>query len=118
MKKLLCLFVCVFSSFIMFGQTTIDSVNTKAIYCEIVGIQGYFTSKLIIKIDYGQEIGTIWKPKDKRLIDEGSKPIKFNSMIDVLNLMSAEGWCFITAYTTSDDKYGHIYHWLLKRNDS
>jgi len=103
----------------LFSQTTIDSINNKASYCEIVGTQSFLSSKLTIVVDYGQNKGNFWAQltNDSRLKDENGKPIKFNSMIDVLNMMHSEGWDFITAYTIGDAQHGYVYHWLLKRHD-
>lgn len=117
MKKSLLLSLLVISSLSTFCQTTIDSVNVKATYCEIVGTQGFFSSKLTIRIDYGQDNGSIFNPKDSRLKGEDGKAIKFNSMIDVLNVMHSEGWDFITAYVIGDSQKGYVYHWLLKRRN-
>lgn len=114
MKKVLFLAVFVFFSFTMFSQTTIDSVSVKAAYCEIVGTQGLFSSKLTIMIDYGQKTN-FWKPQNNMLSGEDGKPIKFNSMIDVLNLMNSEGWDFVNAYAIGDAQKGYVYHWLLKK---
>ncbi len=95
MKKYLIVALCALSSITLFGQTTLDSLSTKASYCEIVGTQGLFSKKLTINIDYGQETGSFWNPKDTRLKDENGDAIKFNSMIDVLNLMQKRrlGFC-------------------------
>jgi hypothetical protein len=115
MKKLLFLSLFVITSLSSFSQITIDSLNVKAAYCEIVGTQGFLSSKLTIRIDYGQDSGSIFNPKDSRLKGEDGKAIKFNSMIDVLNLMHIEGWNFVTAYIIGDAQRGYVYHWLLKR---
>jgi len=117
MKKFFIIVLCAVSSITLFGQTTLDSLNTKASYCEIVGTQGLFSKKLTINIDYGQETGTFWNPKDTRLKDENGNAIKFNSMIDVLNLMQKEGWDFVNAYAIGDAQHGYVYHWLLKRKN-
>jgi hypothetical protein len=117
MKKLFIIALFVVSSITIFGQTTLDSLTTRVSYCEIVGTQGLFSKKLTINIDYGQETGSFWKPKDTRLKDENGNAIKFNSMIDVLNLMQNEGWDFVNAYAIGDAKSGYVYHWLLKRRN-
>jgi hypothetical protein len=117
MKKLIFIFTVLFICISMYGQNvvTIDSISSKASYCEIVGTSGLFTTKLTIMVDYGQEKGNIFNYKDSRLKGENGKAIKFNSMIDVLNLMQKEGWDFVTAYTVGDAKSGYVYHWLLKK---
>jgi len=112
------LFIFSFTSFVCpvstIGQTTLDSISSKASYCEIVGTQGLFSTKLTIMIDYGQKTN-FWKPQNNMLTSEEGKPIKFNSMIDVLNLMHSEGWEFVNAYAIGDAQKGYVYHWLLKK---
>jgi len=115
MKKFIIVALCSVFSITLFGQTTLDSLNSKATYCEIVGKQGLFSKKLTINIDYGQETGSFWHSKDTRLKDENGDAIKFNSMIDVLNLMQQEGWDFVNTYVIGDAKDGYVYHWLLRR---
>lgn len=117
MKKLIFILTVLFLSVSIHSQNivTVDSINRKANYCEIVGTQGLFSSKLTIMVDYGQEQGNIFNYKDSRLKGEDGKAIKFNSMIDVLNLMQKEGWDFVTAYVIGDSQRGYVYHWLLKR---
>jgi len=117
MNKTFCILVCVFISVSMFGQTNADSISIKASYCEIVGTQALFTRKLTISIDYGQDKGSFFKPTDSRLRGEDGEPIKFNSMIDVLNVMQKEGWDFVTAYVVGNAQSGYVYHWLLKRKN-
>ena len=115
MKRIILFFALFISSFTLFSQNTLDSINAHASYCEIVGTQVLFSKKLTIVVDYGQDTGKLFEFKDGRLKGEDGKPLKFNSMIDVLNLMQKEGWDFVTAYTIGDSKMGYVYHWLLKR---
>lgn len=114
MKKVIFIVAFFALSVSLFSQTTLDSISTKATYCEIVGTQGFLSSKITIKIDYGQK-SSIWKPQNNLLKSEDGKPIKFNSMIDVLNLMYSEGWDFVNAYAIGDAQKGYVYHWILKR---
>lgn len=74
-----------------------------------------FSKKLTINVDYGQDTGGLFTPKDSRLKGDDGNAIKFNSMIDVLNLMQKEGWDFVTAYVIGDRQAGYVYHWLLKK---
>jgi hypothetical protein len=116
MKKLIFITAFFALSFSLFSQITIDSISSKATYCEIVGTQGFLSSKLTIMIDYDQK-SSVWKPQNNLLKSEDGKPIKFNSMIDVLNLMHSEGWDFVNAYTIGDAQKGYVYHWILKRKE-
>jgi hypothetical protein len=118
MKKTIFILAILAITISSYGQknvVTVDSINTKASYCEIVGTQTLFSKKLTICVDYGQDTGGFFTPKDTRLKGEDGNPIKFNSMIDVLNLMQKEGWDFVTSYVIGSAQSGYVYHWLLKR---
>lgn len=117
MKKLLLVCVLLVSTMAVFSQVKIDTLMNKAAYCEIVGTSGFFSKKLTITLDFGQDQGGLFNPKDSRLKSEDGENIKFNSMIDALNTMETEGWSFITAYIIGDAKSGYVYHWLLKRKN-
>jgi hypothetical protein len=118
MKKLLLLSTFLVFAIICVGQTRTDSISpspSSTTYCEIVGTQGLFSSKITVEIDYGQDKGGFFDRADSRLKDENGKLKKFNSMIDVLNVMSSEGWDFVNAYAIGDKQSGYVYHWLMKR---
>jgi len=42
--------------------------------------------------------------------------VKFNSMMDALNFMSANGYSFQFAYTTNNEKDEAVYY-ILKKKD-
>ena len=118
MKKIIFIFAILAITISTYGQKnvlTVDSIDIKSTYCEIVGTQVLFSRKLTISVDYGQDKGGFFSPKDSRLKGEDGQPTKFNSMIDVLNLMQKEGWDFVTAYVVGNAQTGYVYHWLIKR---
>lgn len=98
---------------IFFALIAITSfAETHRVYCELVGQQGFMSSKVKVKVDFGQST-SFWKgDKDQQLVDENGKDIAFNSMIDAMNYMGNCGWSFLQAYAISD-KNGNVYHWLL-----
>jgi hypothetical protein len=60
------------------------------VYCELSESPRLFSAKVNIQIDFGQERALF---RDNRFRDEETGRIKkFNSFIDALNYMSAEGW--------------------------
>ncbi len=87
-------------------------------YCMILGYGRFFSHKLTITIDFGQEI-KIWGKGIFIPKDENNKPIVFNSMIDAMNFMNLYGWLFVNAYVITEDLgilgKQNVYHWLLKR---
>ncbi len=79
-------------------------------YCLLIGTQG-----LGGKVSVSADFGSSGRFADKRLRDEETGKVeRFNSMVDALNTMSAEGWEFENAYAMSSNM-GAAYHYLLKR---
>lgn len=80
-------------------------------YCEILGMQKLLNpNKLNVSIDYGQS--RKWF-SDERIRNEQGKAETFNSMVDALNYMGAQGWEFVQAYVVTIGN-SNVYHWLLK----
>lgn len=67
-------------------------------------------TKWKVEVDFGQELKIGIKNKDL-LRDDNGKTIVFNSPIDALNYLNAQGWTVISA-TTSDNRFVAI----IKRN--
>lgn len=112
MKKLLFIVAMLFSA-TLFGQS--PEPTRHFIYCELIGPNSFFSSKVTFDIDFGQESGG-WG-LNYPLRDSTGKKIEFNSMVDAMNYMDADGWEFVQSYTTSNtDKTIITYHWLLKKD--
>jgi len=103
MKKVLLIFVAIFICSMAKSQ--------EFIYCQIVGQGRLLSNRVDISIDYGQKAGIF---TDKRLRDEDGKVIVFNSMVDAMNFMGADGWEFVQAYVITTGN-ANVYHWLLKK---
>ena len=101
-------------SFILLGLFIYISsfAQTKQVYCELLGIQKFLSTKISISIDYGQE-KTFFD--DTRIVDEYGKVKTFNSMVDAMNYMGTLGWKFESAYLVTIGKQS-VYHWLLSKN--
>lgn len=82
------------------------------IYCQIVGTAKFMSNKLVISVDFGQEVKYF---SDQRLRDKNGEPVVFNSMVDAMNWMGNDGWEFLQAYTVTTGQQ-NVYHWLLKLN--
>lgn len=75
--------------------------QTKKVYCEIIGVMQFMSTKVKVAIDLG-ESEKAWH--DHRLVDENGEKIKFSSMIEALNYMSERGWELEQAYSSPSEK--------------
>lgn len=105
----------------LFSSAYAQSVNDVPLtdidveYMQIVGTSKLLSQKISIQIDFGQE-NKLWVAKDTQVRDADGKQVVFNSMIDALNFMSANGYEFVTAYTLTMGN-NNIYHYLLRKID-
>ena len=97
-------------------QVVVNDVDINQLphvkYCEIVGTNVSLLGKrLVINLDYGQKFkwGTT-----QRIKDVTGRNKKFNSMVDALNFMIANGWEYVNSYTVTTGK-SPVYHYLLRR---
>jgi hypothetical protein len=116
MKKLFILSLIGYATF-SFAQT-VNDVPIRAIdvdYVQIIGTGRSLSTKVNVEIDFGQETKSISFKNGTNIKDERGRNMKFNSMMDALNFMSANGYSFQFAYTMNDDKDKAIYY-ILKKN--
>ena len=115
MKKLLLILLCL--PFIGFGQTVNDipikDIDVK--YVQIVGTSKLMSTKLNIRIDFGQETKFWSGGREAFIKDEKGKILNFNSMIDALNFMAKNGYKFKTAYAFAVGNQ-NVYHYLLEKS--
>lgn len=88
----------------------------RRVYIELLGEQkSIFSTKVRVKVDFGQPT-SFWKsPNEQRLVSEDGKDINFNSMIDAMNYMGQFGWKFVQAYVITIGSQ-NVYHWLLYKD--
>jgi hypothetical protein len=125
MKKmygLILIFALTLVALPMYAQTNaneflLDSTTvTQFSYCEIVGTANLLGTKVTVELDFGQKVKFL---QDVRYKDpETGKPIKFNSMVDAMNFMGANGWEFVQAYLIGNSQQGYVYHFLLRKFQS
>ena len=108
MKKIILAVFAMFSCMGAFAQEQASSA--QYIYCELVGQEKFLSSKVTVSIDYGQSRSFF---ADKRLRDEDGKVKTFNSMVDAMNYLGADGWEFQQAYVVTMGNQ-NVYHWLLR----
>lgn len=117
MKKILILSLIGFASY-SFSQT-VNDVPLKDIdveYVQIIGTGRSLSTKVNVEIDFGQETKSISFKNGTNIKDERGRNVKFNSMMDALNFMSANGYVFQFAYTTNNEKDEAVYY-ILKKKD-
>jgi len=110
MKKLLFLTVFVFATVVAMSQ------ETREVYCEVIGRATLsFSGKIKIEVDFGQENKAFEGFNSDVIKDPATgKPIKFNSMIDALNFMAADGWKLVNAYDVSSSD-ATVYHYVMRK---
>jgi len=114
MKKYLLLAGFLFAGLGMYGQT-VNNVPLKDIdveYVLIVGTSKFMSTKVTIEIDFGQRTKLWSAGKETILRDEKGDKVEFNSMIDALNFMSANGFEFVDAYAITTGNQ-NVYHFLM-----
>ena len=94
---------------------TVNDIPIKDIdveYIQIVGAAKFFSTKVVVGIDFGQRT-KYFKMGNTIVKDEYGKPVEFNSMIDALNFMTKNGFEFVTAYAVTIYKQ-NVYHYLMR----
>jgi hypothetical protein len=115
MKKLFLLAVFAIVGFGANAQVIIEETNINELdikYVELVGRNKIGFGKIKIIVDYGQEL-KIFKSQAIRSVD-GTKAA-FNSMIDGLNFMEANGWEFVSNYVVQSGEENEVRYILRKR---
>ena len=117
MKKMIFTFL-LFSGF-SFCLTAQDTTMVEQ-YCKLTANGKIFSNKFHVTLDFG-DVERKWH-KDYRLKnDQTGKPREFNSVIDALNFMGAQGWTLVNAFPMSDDgtsasqRTGNTFHYYFKK---
>ena len=97
---------------IVFAMQTYAQSDTSSVeqYCEVLATGKLFSNKVTIDHDFGQS-RKFWS--DNRIKDETGKLKNFNSVIDAMNYMGAQGWTLVTALLIGSGPY--VYHYIFKR---
>lgn len=114
MKTLLLAVFCFLSFSFTSAQVFVNDVNINELnidYVQLVGQAKFLSLDIIVSVDYGQERKLF---KTQMIKDGSGRSYSFNSMVDALNFMAANGWEYVNSYpiTTGDQL---VYHYLLKR---
>lgn len=106
------------ASFLPSFAQTVNGVPIKEIdveHIQIVGVTKMMSTKVTIHIDFGQR-NKIFNNRDTEIRDENDKAVEFNSMIDALNFMTANGYEFVQAYAFSVASGPNVYHYLMRKS--
>ena len=114
MKKMLAILAFGLMSFGARAQVVVDGTNINDLdikYCELVG-QAKFLSftKIKVFVDYGQDFS--WK--QQTIKNSAGKNAAFNSMMEALNFMDANGWEYVNNYLINNNG-DLIYKFLLRK---
>jgi len=111
MKKSIVLLIVVFACYTGYSQIYVGDVNINKKqgikYIELVGITKNF--QIQVHVDYGQA-----KPKVEEIRDKNGTIARSANIISALNLMTKNGWEFVTSYGygTNDE---NVVRYLLKK---
>lgn len=98
------------------GQVIVEGININEVedirICELLATGKLFSRKVVITIDYGQNI--IFGAKGSRIMNEDGKMRTFNSVMHAINFMEANGWEYIDALAITIGKT-HVYHYYFRK---
>lgn len=114
MKKMIAVMALGLMSFGASAQVEVDGTNINDLdiqYVELVGQAKLLSlTKIKVFVDYGQEFS--WKAQTIKNAE--GKSAAFNSMIDALNFMDANGWEYVSNYLINNN--GEMtYKFLLRK---
>ncbi len=96
----------------------IPIMDLEVEYLQILGTSKMMSTKLTITIDIGQKTKYISMSNNSDvtlLKDENGQGIIFNSMIDALNFMSANGYDYVNSYAITVGGQ-NVYHYLMRKS--
>lgn len=112
MKKITLLLIVFFACMTSYSQIYVGDVNINkkqnADFIELVGITKNY--QIDVFVDYGQV-----KPKPEEIRDKNGTIARSNNIISALNLLTKNGWVFVSSYGygTNDE---NVVRYLLKKD--
>lgn len=116
MKKIV--FAAILLMFALTGksQVIVDDVNINDLdikYVELVGQSKINPTKIKVIVDYGQPFSF----KSQAIRGAEGEKAAFNSMIDALNFMDANGWEFVSNYVIVSASGEVTTRYILKKKE-
>jgi hypothetical protein len=113
MKQILLLLLLA-SPFLCKAQSDTTAAKKHEQYCMIIATAKFFSSKVSIAVDFGQET-SFWHSQGQTIKDNSGKVMNFNSVIDALNYMSSQGWLFVNAYALTEGTSGKVLNYVMRK---
>lgn len=117
MKNTLFIAFALFTFNLMQAQS-VNDVPVSEIDSEfllITGTQKLLSKKVVIELDFGQQVKLLGGMKQVMIKDSEGKNVDFNSMVDALNFFSANGYKFEQAFVTGEGGT-FVYNYLMSKS--
>ena len=99
------------------SQVTYSQPSTVKYFGEIVYTDISAPAKKTIQIDFG--VNSIFGKRSPDFKDENGKTVRFTTVVDALNYMSARGWVleleYEDAYIDEGSSYGSVKHFVISK---
>lgn len=102
--------------------TATSAYAQRQFFCELKSCANDFSyTKMDVVVDFGEsDIFDGWGRlnSDLKMVDEGGKELKFNSIVDASNHLTSLGWTFVQAYSSLCNKRSFTNWIFTKQADS
>ena len=115
--------IALFFTILLCCDTQSQTVNDMPLadidtnYIRVSAHNKFLSNKLKVHLDFGQ-FNSVWKIKDTRLRGRDGKSVEFNSIAQLLNYMTDNGYELTTINTYAlDNTLGHTvyYNMIMKK---
>jgi hypothetical protein len=108
MKKIIFLSLAILTNYIVHAQ------DSSWRHVSITIMPRLMSNKINVEVDFGGETKFF---SDTRMKTDEGKAVKFNSVADILNYMSKEGWELITSQVTFNTNSQKLWSILMRRKE-
>ena len=98
----------IFVAILMLLSISLQAQNQYKAYCNVLGYNFWGVGKVSVQLDLGHK-------NYDCLYGEDGKPIKFDTMMGVLDYMAKRGWNTIGTYFISELSGPKVIHYLLEK---
>jgi hypothetical protein len=110
MKKII--LTCCFAVAALLSNAQTNELTVEQ-YCSLNVMPRLLSAKVNIDVDYGNP-RKLFSFKDNRVKDDDGKAKKFNTAVEALNYMSAQGWKLVNAMAMTEGGNA-VYRYIMKR---
>ena len=108
MNKFVCTSIAVMIGYVAMAQ------DSSWRHVNISVVPRVLSTKINVEVDYGQDTKFF---SDTRMKDDEGRAKKFNSVSDILNYMSQQGWELITAQPFYNANSQQLWSILMRRKE-